>query len=55
MLRVSLITLVVLPMLLWFGYQARQKNQQLLAVGLFTTAAVYVLLLIGGFVGVIGG
>ena len=55
MLRVSLITIVVLPLLLWFGFQAKQKNQQLLAVGLFTAAAVYVLLLIGAFAGVIGG
>jgi len=55
MIRVSLITLVVLPILLWFGYQARQKNQQLLSVGLFTAAAVYVLLLIGGFAGIVGG
>jgi len=55
MLKVSLITLVVLPLLLWFGFQAKQKNQQLLAVGLFTIAAIYVLLLIGGFMGVIGG
>jgi len=55
MLRVSLISLVVLPILLWFGYQAKQKNQQLLAVGLFTAAGIYVVLLIGGFAGVIGG
>lgn len=55
MLRVTLITIVVLPALLWFGYQAKLKNQQLLSVGLFTTAAVYVLLLIGGFAGIIGG
>lgn len=54
MLRVTLITMVVLPLLLWFGFQAKLKNQQLLAVGLFTVAAVYVLLLIGGFFGVIG-
>jgi len=55
MLRVILITIVVLPLLLWFAYQARLKNQQLLSVGLFTAAAIYTLLLIGGFFGVVGG
>lgn len=55
MLRVTLISLVVLPLLFWFAFQAKQKNQPLLSVGLLTAAAMYVLLLIGGFFGVVGG
>ena len=55
MLRVTLISLVVLPLLLWFAFQAKQKKQSLLSVGLFTMAAVYILLLLGGFFGIVGG
>ena len=55
MLRIAVISLVVLPLLLWFAIKARQQKQSLLSVGLFTLSAVYTLLLIGGFFGVVGG
>jgi len=52
---VSLISVLVLSVIAWFALQAKQKNQQLLLIGLITTAAVVVLILIGGFAGIIGG
>ena len=55
MLRITLVSLVILPLLLWFAFQARNNDKQLLSTGLFSAVAVYVLLLIGSFAGVVGG
>ena len=55
MLRIALISAVILPLLLWFAFQAKMKKQQMLSTSLFTVAAIYSLLLIASFFGLIAG
>lgn len=55
MLRIALISAVILPLLLWFAFQAKTKNQSLVSTSLFTIAGIYSLLLIASFFGFIAG
>jgi len=55
MSRVVLISLVILTALLWFAIKAKRNNQELLATALFTAAAIYTLLMLLSFGGVIQG
>jgi len=53
--RVVIISFIILSALIWFAYKARESKFQTLSIALFTAACVYVLLLIAGFFGLIGG
>ena len=55
MSRVIFISLIILGLLLYFGIKAKQSQQQYLATALFTAAAIYTLIMLLSFGGVISG
>ena len=52
--RVVIISIVILCALIWFGFKAKQANQELVSTALFTAAGVYALIFIAGFFGFVG-
>lgn len=54
MQRVLFIVLIVVGLMLWFAIRSRRTNKTL-STALFAASAAIMLLVIGGFFGIIGG
>ncbi len=52
--RVFIISIIILGLLVGLGIMAKQANLKTISTAFFAAAGVYVLILLGGFFGLIG-